>query len=195
MEKKEQHINHSDSTLADKIYRLRGENVMLDRDLADLYDVNARRLREQVRRNVEKFPEHFMFQLTSAEVDTMVSQNAIPSRQHLGGALPFAFTEHGILMLSNVLKSELATKMSIKLIEIFVHLRRNLNAQNELKLEIERIKNHIIHQSRKQENQDKNIELLFDYVDRVQEKLEPPAPKERQRIGYQISSGSKEEGI
>lgn len=194
MEKKEQHINRSDSMLADKIYRLRDENVMLDRDLADLYDVSARRLREQVRRNVEKFPEHFMFQLTSQEVDTMVSQNAIPSRQHLGGALPYVFTEHGVLMLSNVLKSELATKMSIKLIEIFVHLRRNLNAQNELKLEIERIKNYIIHQSRKQENQDKNIELLFEYVDRLQEKLEPPAPKERQRIGYQIG-GNKDEGL
>src|SRR5690606_13144554 len=138
------------------IYNLRNDNVMLDRDLADLYNVSARRLREQVRRNVEKFPEHFMFQLTSQEVDAMVSQNAIPSRQHLGGALPFAFTEHGVLMLPNILKSELATKMSIKLIEIFVHLRRNLNIQNELKLEIERIKNYIIHQSRKQENQDKN---------------------------------------
>ena len=186
MERKEQHISRSDSMLADKIYRLRDENVMLDRDLADLYNVSARRLREQVRRNAEKFPEHFMFQLTSQEVDAMVSQNAIPSRQHLGGALPYAFTEHGVLMLSNVLKSELATKMSIKLIEIFVHLRRSLNTQNELKLEIEQIKNFIIHQSRKQESQDKNIELLFEYVDRLQEKLEPPVPQERQRIGYKI---------
>lgn len=91
----------------------------------------------------------------------MVSQSAIPSRQHLDGALPYSFTEHGVLMLSNVLKSELATKMSIKLIEIFVYLRRNLVAHTELKLEIGQIKNYITHRSRKQENQDKNIELLF----------------------------------
>src|SRR5690606_6302207 len=136
MERNEHLISRSDSMLADKIYRLRDESVMLGRDLADLYNVSPRRLREQVRRNAEKFPEHFMFQLSSQEVDVMVSQNAIPSRQHLGGALPYAFTEHGVLMLSNVLKSELATKMSIKLIEIFVHLRRSLNTHNELKLEI-----------------------------------------------------------
>src|SRR5690606_23677327 len=122
----------------------------------------------------------------------MVSQSAIPSRQHLGGALPYAFTEHGVLMLSNVLKSELATKMSIKLIEIFVYLRRNLVAHTELKLEIEQIKNYIAHQSRKQENQDKNIELLFQYVDRLQEKLEEPAPKERQKIGYKIGGDKKD---
>lgn len=167
--------------LADKIYKLRNENIMLDRDLAELYQVSARRLREQVRRNSEKFPEHFMFQLTPQEVEIMVSQSAIPLRQHLDGALPYAFTEHGVLMLSNVLKSELATKMSIKLIEIFVYLRRNLVAHTELKLEIGQIKNYITHRSRKQENQDKNIELLFQYVDCLQEKLEEPAPKERQK--------------
>lgn len=71
-----------------KIYEIRGQKVMLDRDLAELYDVKAIRLREQVKRNIEKFPQHFMFQLTEKETDTMVSQNAIPSKQHLGGSLP-----------------------------------------------------------------------------------------------------------
>jgi hypothetical protein len=75
---------------------------MLDRDLAELFDVKAIRLREQVRRNTEKFPVHFMFQLTLEEVEIMVSQNAIPSKQHLGGYLPLVFTEHGVLQLANV---------------------------------------------------------------------------------------------
>ena len=76
---------------------------MLDRDLADLFDVRATRLREQVKRNHNKFPMHFLFQLSDSEADIMVSQNAIPSRQHLGGSLPFVFTGHGVLQLANVL--------------------------------------------------------------------------------------------
>ncbi len=86
---------------------------MLDRDLAALYGVKAIRLREQVKRNLSKFPSHFMFQLTEQEVEIMVSQNAIPSKQNLGGTLPYAFTEHGVLMLANVLKSERAVQVCI----------------------------------------------------------------------------------
>lgn len=100
--------------------------MMLDRDLAELYGVKAIRLSEQVKRNMVRFPENFMFQLTEQEVEDMVSKNAIPSKQVLGGALPYAFTEHGILMLSKVLKSERAVKMSIRIIEVFVKLREVL---------------------------------------------------------------------
>lgn len=71
---------------------------MLDRDLAELYGVKGIRLREQVKRNLPKFPSHFMFQLTTVEVDIMVSQNAIPSKKHLGGGIPYVFTEHGVLI-------------------------------------------------------------------------------------------------
>src|SRR5271169_5537302 len=86
-----------DEAIISKIYFIRGHKIMLDRDLAELYGTNARRLREQVKRNHERFPEHFMFQLTEQEAQMMVSQNAIPSRKHLGGTLPYAFTEHGVL--------------------------------------------------------------------------------------------------
>src|SRR6187431_930962 len=91
-----------DQVLLNKIYLIRKHKVMLDRDLAELYGVKAIRLREQVKRNQQRFPENFMFQLRENEVDNMVSQNAIPSKQHLGGTLPYAFTEHGVLMLANV---------------------------------------------------------------------------------------------
>jgi hypothetical protein len=79
-----------------RIFTIRGVQVMLDRDLAELYEVKPIRLREQVKRNSSRFPEDFMFQISEDEVDYMVSQNAIPSRKHLGGTLPYVFTEQGV---------------------------------------------------------------------------------------------------
>jgi len=90
-----------DEMVMSKIYVLRGQRIMLDKDLAELYGIQPRRLRQQVKRNIERFPERFMFQLTEEEVDSMVSQFVIPSKQSLGGTLPYAFTEHGVLMLAN----------------------------------------------------------------------------------------------
>ena len=95
MGKKTSSIAIPDEVVLNKIYVVRDQKVMLDRDLAELYGVQAIRLREQVKRNKERFPENFMLQLTEQEIEDMVSQNAIPSRQVLGGALPYAFTEHG----------------------------------------------------------------------------------------------------
>jgi hypothetical protein len=165
--------------LLSKIYLIRNEKVMLDRDLAALYGVKGIRLREQVKRNLNKFPKHFMFQLTKQEVEIMVSQNAIPSKQHLGGTLPYAFTEHGVLMLANVLKSERAVQVSIKIIELFVKLRQMLVTHTELKLEIEKIK-------KKLDNHDKNIEVVFKYLDELLEKKEKP----RNKIGYKLPAKS-----
>lgn len=161
--------------ITNKIYFIRNLKVMLDRDLADLYDVTPKRLRQQVNRNVDKFPEHFMFRLNEIEVELMVSQNAIPSKQALGGSLPYVFTEHGILQLSNVVKSERATQMSIKIIEIFVSLREFLTDNLSVKLEIEEIKKKLV-------NHDKNIELVFTYLDELMEKQDNKV--ERNKIGY-----------
>ena len=97
---------------------------MLDRDLAELYGVHAIRLREQVKRNKERFPDNFMFQLNEQEVEAMVSQNAIPSKKHLGGYYPYAFTEHGVTMLANLLKSNTAINMSIAVVRAFIMLRQ-----------------------------------------------------------------------
>lgn len=168
--------------LISKIYLLRNEKIMLDRDLATLYGVKGIRLREQVKRNITKFPKHFMFQLTEQEVEIMVSQNAIPSRGYLGGTLPYAFTEHGVLMLANVLKSERAVQVSIKIIELFVKLREMLVTHAELRLEMEKIK-------KKVDNQDKNIEIVFRYFDELLEKKE--SKKSRKKIGYRISKNKK----
>ena len=161
--------------IIDKIYLIRDQKVMLDRDLAILFSVKARRLREQVKRNPDKFPSHFMFQLNESEVDIMVSQNATPSKKSLGGSLPYVFTEYGVLQLANVLNSKIAVQMSIKIIEIFVRLKQTMEDTLSLKLEIETIK-------KKLQNQDKNIELVFSYLDELITKQENTPP--RRRIGY-----------
>ena len=164
-----------EEVLINKIYLIRNQKVMLDSDLAELFDVKAIRLREQVKRNIEKFPGHFMFRLTNEEVEIMVSQNAIPSKQHLGGSMPYVFTEHGVLQLANVLKSGTAVQVSIKIIEVFVKMREMLADNLSVRLEIEEIK-------KKLASQDKNIELVFNYLDELIEKQE--TPKSRREIGF-----------
>lgn len=122
-----------------------------------------------------------MFQMTNAETEIMVSQNAIPSLKHLGGHLPYAFTEHGVLMLANVLKSERAINVSIQIIEIFVKLRKFNISYEELRRDMERIKEKV-------SNQDKNIELVFSYFDELTESKRKKSV--RSRIGFKI--GKKE---
>lgn len=168
-----------DEVVMNKIYLVREQKVMLDRDLAELYGVKPIRLREQVKRNRERFPEKFMFQLAEGEVENMVSQNAIPSKKHLGGYLPYAFTEHGVLMLANVLKSEQAITMSVRIIEIFVKLRETLLTHKDILLKLEQLE-------RKALRQDGDIKLIFKYL---KELLNPPVEPMR-KIGFRMK-GSK----
>jgi hypothetical protein len=128
-----------EENLIDKIYTLRGQRVMMDRDLAILYGVKATRLREQVKRNKLRFPSNFMFQLNEEEVADMVSNFVIPSNKYFGGTLPYAFTEHGILMLANVLKSDEATQMSIRIIELFVRMREFVIANKKIFQQLEKL--------------------------------------------------------
>lgn len=162
-----------DEVVMNKIYLIRGQKVMLDRDLAELYDIKPIRLREQVKRNASRFPENFMFQLSEKEVDAMVSQNAIPSRKHLGGYLPYAFTEHGVLMLANVLRSERAIQVSIRIIEIFVKIREMLLTHKDILLQLEKIE-------KKLTGHDKDIILIFKFLKQL---LNPPQPP-RRKIGF-----------
>lgn len=167
----------ADEVLLNRIYLIRGQKVMLDKDLADLYDVKAIRLREQIKRNPGRFPINFMFQLSPEEALNMVSQNAIPSKQQLGGTLPYAFTEHGILMLSNVLRSERAIGMSIRIIEIFVKLRETLLLHKDVAMLVEQVENRLL-------KQDEKIDVLFTYLKKFIEKEELP----RNIIGYKTKA-------
>lgn len=118
--------------IEDKIYLIRKHKVMLDKDLAKLYGVETRQLKRQVRRNRERFPEDFMFVLNDDEINMLVCHFGTPFKSYLGGARPFAFTEHGILMLSSVLKSKQAIQINIQIMRIFTEIRRFLSSHKEL---------------------------------------------------------------
>jgi hypothetical protein len=107
-----------------KIVLLRDEKVILDVHLAELYGVETRVLKQAVRRNADRFPGDFMFELSETEIELVVSQNVIPHKKFLGGAKPFAFTETGVAMLSSVLKSKQAIEMNIAIIRTFIALRK-----------------------------------------------------------------------
>lgn len=116
----------SSEKIQNRIFTIRGVQVILDRDLASFYDVKPIRLREQVKRNPNRFPDDFVFVLSEIEVDYMVSQNAIPSKQSLGGSLPLVFTEQGVAAVSGVIKSEKADKVSVAIARAFVAMRKFL---------------------------------------------------------------------
>lgn len=115
-----------------RIFTIRGVPVMLDRDMALFYEVKPIRLREQVKRNIKRFPGDFMFKLTKEEVEFMVSQNAIPSKRHLGGYLPYIFTEQGVATISSVLTSTRAIEINIQIMRAFVAMRRFIAANAQI---------------------------------------------------------------
>lgn len=147
---------------------------MLDRDLAELYQVETKRLNEQVRRNLGRFPADFMFELTEREFENLKSQFATSS---WGGnrKSPLVFTELGVAMLSSVLNSERAINVNIQSMRLFTKIRQSMMDNTELRLAIERIR-------KRTENNTKNIELVFRYLDELLKRNEKQ--KERVRIGY-----------
>lgn len=125
----------------DKVLRsiivIRDERVILDLHLAELYSVETRSLKQAVKRNMDRFPGDFMFELTEDEIDEVVSQNVIPSKSHFGGAKPYAFTETGVAMLSSVLKSSKSIEMNIAIMRTFVALRKLAINYDELLKKLE----------------------------------------------------------
>ena len=122
------------------IYLIRGTRVMLDSDLADLYGVETRTLMQAVKRNIERFPEDFMFQFTKEEFNILKSQNVISSQWGGRRKLPYAFTEHGAIMLASVLRSKPAVEMSIYIVRAFNQLRQAVQSYEELRREIDDMK-------------------------------------------------------
>jgi hypothetical protein len=165
-----------DELVVNKIYFLRNQKVMLDRDLAALYGIETRVLKQAVRRNFVRFPEDFMFELTKEEFENWRSQFATSNSDKMGlRYAPMVFIEHGVLMLSSVLNSEKAIQTNIQIIRIFTKIRQMLVDTTELSLDVEKIKKKI-------DNQGKNIELVFQYLDELLEKKD--TKKEREKIGY-----------
>ena len=150
---------------------------MLDEDLAKLYGVETKRLNEQVSRNIDRFPEDFMFKLSEREFGDLKSQNATSS---WGGRrkLPNAFTEHGILMLSSVLNSKQAIRMNIQIMRIYTRIREMLLTHKDMLLRVEYMEKHLM-------KHDQKIELLFTYLNKFIEKEQKP----RTEIGFRRSKG------
>ena len=176
MEKQENQIILSENIVASKIYVIRDQRVMLDKDLAELYEVETRALNQAVSRNLERFPEIFMFQLTQQQFEILKSQIVTSS---WGGTrkLPYVFTEQGVAMLSSVLRSKKAIQVNIQIMMVFTKVREVLVDTLSLALDIEDLK-------KKLDNQNKSIELVFSYLDELMEKQENPQP--RNKIGYKI---------
>lgn len=148
--------------IKNSIHTIRGFQVMLDRDLAVFYEVKPTRLREQVKRNIKRFPSDFMFQLSEEEVNLMVSQNAIPSKKHLGGTLPYVFTEQGVASISSVLTSNRAIEVNILIMRAFVAMRRFVASNAEIFHRLDTVeKNQLAHQIQT----DKKFKKVFDAIE------------------------------
>jgi hypothetical protein len=172
-----------EEVIMSKIYFIRGHKVMIDRDLAILYGVETKQLKRQVTRNIERFPDDFLFEMTKEELEIWRSQFGTSNADKMGlRYAPFCFTEQGIAMLSSVLNSAQAISVNIQIIRIFTRIRQMLTDNTELRLAIEKLE-------RKTENHTKNIEVVFKYFDELLEKKETPLP--RKTIGYKIPKKKK----
>jgi len=163
-----------------RIFVQRGQKVILDSDLAELYGVPVKRLNEQVKRNRVRFPQDFMFQLSAEEEQSLRSQNATSKR---GGRryLPYAFTEHGAIMAATVLNSERAVQMSVFVVRAFVRLREVLATNQQLAGKIDELE-------RRLDTHDASIQELIEAIRELME----PAPASGRPIGFQLPAGQKE---
>lgn len=171
-----------DERIINKIYLIRGQRVMLDMDLAELYEVETKQLKRAVRRNINNFPPDFMFELNKEELQNWRSQFGTSNREKMGIRVPpFAFTDYGVLMLSSVLNSEKAIQTNILIIRVFSRMKEILTNHKKLLLEIEYIKNKLT-------NHDDQIILLFDHLQKLEEtKQKEIEYQNRKKIGFKKS--------
>jgi phage regulator Rha-like protein len=169
--------------IQNKIYEIRGHKVMLDFDLAMLYEVETKVLNQAVKRNMERFPEKFMFQLSKEEWENLRSQ-FVTSKSNHGGMryLPFAFTEHGVTMLASVLRSKRAIKMNIALVEAFIALKEFALNYKELSYQIKELQNTVGNHDKHLNELYRALELLLQ--DKETQQKEQENWKNRKRIGY-----------
>lgn len=166
----------SEDLILTKIYFIRGQKVMLDKDLAELYNVETRVFNQAVKRNSNRFPEDFMFQLTLEEEEERSRSQSVILNKGRGSNtkyLPYAFTEMGVAMLSSILNSELAIKVNIQIVRLFTRMREMLSTHKDILLKLEEIE-------KKVNTHDQEIQVIFEYLKQL---LNPPNPP-RRRIGF-----------
>jgi hypothetical protein len=161
-------------SVAQFVIFIRGEKVLLDFNLANLYQIETRALKQAVRRNRDRFPDDFLFELNAREMEALVSQSVIPSSKKFGGAAPYAFTEQGVAMLSSVLRSPRAVQVNIAMMRTFVQLRRLMDSNRDLARKIEMM----------ERKYDENFAAVFEAIRQlVAEDTERKAQPKRQ-IGF-----------
>jgi len=167
--------------IINKIYVIRGKKVMIDKDLAELYNVETKVLKQQVKRNIERFPGDFMFELTQEEFNSLRSQIVTSNR---GGTryMPMVFTEQGVAMLSSVLNSDRAIAVNIQIIRVFTKMREMLETHKDILQRIDQLQ-------RKEIEQDEKIMLIFEYIKQLEKsKQQELDQKNRKQIGYKRSN-------
>jgi hypothetical protein len=160
----------NEQPIQNNIHTIRGFQVILDRDLAELYGVETRALKQAVKRNIDRFPEDFMFELSDMEIEMMVSQSVIPSKKYLGGAKPFAFTEQGVSSLSSVLTSARATQIHINIMRAFVTMRKFISSNADMFQRFERV--------------EKRLSLQDEKIEQILDALEDQSIKPKQHIFF-----------
>jgi ORF6N domain len=178
-------LNKSDRTMTSRrkiaqlesaIYLIRGQRVMFDSDLAAIYGVTTKRLNEQVRRNISRFPEDFAFQLTAEELANLRSQIATSSFHGGRRYRPWVFTEHGAIMLASVLNSDIAAQASVRVVRAFVRLREMVAANAQLSAKLEELERRL----------DSHDEAIVDLFAALKQLLEPREPPKRREIGFHV---------
>lgn len=170
-------VEQTEEVIKQRIFIIRGQKVMIDADLAELYGVATKVFNQAVKRNLERFPEDFMFQLNDDEEENLRSQFVTSSLDHGGRRyIPYVFTEHGVAMLSSVLNSQRAIQMNIFIIRAFIKMRENLNNYNDLAVKIGEIEVRQIHDHHMLKN-----------VHDVVKHLINPIEKPKKRVGFNIN--------
>lgn len=175
MAKKDLRLLVAEQKILNRIYVLRGQKVMIDEDLAEMYRVETRRLNEQVKRNANRFPKDFMFTLTKKEFENLMSQNAT-SRWGGRRKLPNAFTEQGVAMLSSILNSDIAIEVNIRIIRVFTTLREYALTHKEILLQLGKLEKEVKANS-------KDIQNIFLVLRELIEKQNKPLPP-KNKIGF-----------
>jgi hypothetical protein len=154
---KSKEVSIPDNVVLNKILLIREVKVMMDIDLAELYGVSTKRLNEQVKRNIKRFPKDFMFQLTKFEKDEVVAKCDHLNKLKFSPNLPYAFTEHGAVMLASVLNSERAIDVNVQIVRLFIKVREMLLTHKDILFKVEQIE-------KKVGKQDEKIQAIFDYL-------------------------------
>ncbi|PIQ29470.1 MAG: DNA-binding protein [Bacteroidetes bacterium CG18_big_fil_WC_8_21_14_2_50_41_14] len=171
-------VTAREAAIASRIIAIREENVILDVHIAEFYGIETRTLKQAVRRNRDRFPDDFLYELTGDEINSVVSQNVIPSKRHFGGAVPFAFTENGVAMLSSILNSKQAIEINIAIMRTFTMLRKALLLQKDIMSEMGNVKRKLI-------EHDEKILVIFEYLKQVEKSGQQQLDQSnRKRIGY-----------